>query len=172
MVVAFSAFLVCDIGTPVHNCAPARDNLTLPTHRFRSLETLLRLDRTPKAQHVSVVVRNLEGSQSVVCVCQWAMHRSVLGQKLGVEGVWIAGEDISVPGSPRMPRRIRLRMDVRCDGLQEEHHLVAPNHRPEVLALPIAAALMEYLEAQVGLVEPQGLVQIADDEERCNAVQH
>jgi hypothetical protein len=49
---------------------------------------------------------------------------------------------------------VGLRMDLRGDGLEHEHHLVPPDHGPEVVVVvSVAAAFVEDAEAEPGLIE-------------------
>ena len=75
-----------------------------------------------------------------------------LAEELCVERVGIAGEDVSVPASPFVARTIRLGMDLRRNVLEHEHHLIAPDDRPEVLAVSVTSGVQD-LEPQPGLVE-------------------
>src|ERR1700751_3800654 len=67
---------------------------------------------------------------------------------------------------------IRLWVDLRGDGLEHDHDLVASDEGPEVVALFVAASFIQELEPQFGLVEVESFVQIVNDKEGGNAVQH
>ena len=68
---------------------------------------------------------------------------------------------------------VGLRMDVRGDGLEHEHHLIPGDHGPEVgVAVSVASALVEDGEAESVLVEVQGRGQVVDDEEGSDGVEH
>jgi len=131
----------------------------------------LLLDRAAKTENIPAVIRDLEGSQAVACICQLPAERSVPGQKLRVERVGIRCEDVRIPGSPFVTNRIRLRMDIGRNVLKHDHYLVSSNHRPEIIALPVPS-FVAHLEAEPGLVKLNRCRQVVSDEEGCNAAQH
>jgi hypothetical protein len=111
------------------------------------------IDRAAKAQHIAVVIGDLESSQSVTRVVQFSMHRDVSGQELCIQRVGIAREDVSVPAGPFVACRVRLWMDLGRDDLEADHDLVASDEGPEVVVLPVAASFVEELEPQFRLVK-------------------
>src|ERR1700733_8478752 len=63
-------------------------------------------------------------------------------------------------------------MGLGRNALEIEHHLVAPDEGPEDTSLSVSAALVQDVESQPGLVELKSAVQIVNDKERSNTVQH
>ena len=60
----------------------------------------LLLYRPPKAQHVSVVVDDLEGPESILGIGKLAMHGNMPAGELFVQCVGIIGVDVGVPAGP------------------------------------------------------------------------
>ncbi len=100
------------------------------------------------------------------------MHRDLPGLELCVQRVGVAGVDVGVPPGPFVARMVRLWMDLRGDGLEHKHDLVASDEGPEVVGWFVAASFVEELESQFGLIEVEGLAQVVNDEEGGDAVQH
>src|SRR6266849_7155264 len=92
----------------------------------------LLLNGAPETQHISAVVGNLKGSQSIARIGQFSMHGHLPAYELCVQRVGIIRADVGVPASPFVTRTIRLWMDVGRDGLEHEHYSVA-SHDGEVV---------------------------------------
>jgi hypothetical protein len=60
----------------------------------------LLLHRSPKAQHISVVIDDLEGPESIVSIGQLPMHGNLPAGELCVQCVGIFRVDVGVPGGP------------------------------------------------------------------------
>src|SRR5690349_3937373 len=67
----------------------------------------LLLQRPPKAQHVSVVIDDLEGAESVAGISQLPMHGSLAADELLVQRIRIVGVDVGVPAGPFVARMVR-----------------------------------------------------------------
>jgi hypothetical protein len=130
----------------------------------------LLLDGAPETQHVSAVIGNLEGPESIARIGQFSMHGHLPAYELCVKRVGIIRADIGVPASPFVTRRIRLRMDLGCDGLEEEHGSVANQDGPEVVS--VTTTLMKNVEPQLGLIEGNRRAQVVDDKKGSRTVQH
>src|SRR5258708_12460024 len=92
--------------------------------------------------------------------------------ELGLQRVGIIGADVGVPAGPFVTRRIRLWMDLGCDGLEEEHSSVANQDGPEVVSVSVTTTLMKNVEPQLGLIERQRSAQVVDDKRRSRTFQH
>jgi hypothetical protein len=125
---------------------------------------------TPETQHVSAVVGDLEGSEPIVRIGQFSMHGHLPAYELDVQRVGIIRPDVGVPASPFVTRRIRLWMDLGCDGLEEEHSPVAYQDGPEVLS--VSTTLMKNFEPQLGLIERKRRAQVVDDKRGSRTFQH
>ncbi len=66
---------------------------------------------------------------------------------------------------------IGLRMNLRGNLLEVHHNAVTPDERPEILAVPVASALVGNFKAELGLVEVEARLKILDNKERSNAVE-
>jgi len=132
----------------------------------------LLLYRPPKAQHVSVVVDDLEGPESILGIGKLAMHGNMPAGELFIQCVGIIGVDVGVPAGPFVARVVRLGMDFGSDLLEHEHDLVASNNGEEVRPDPVTASLVANVESQLGLVERNRGVQVVDNKEGSNTVQH
>jgi hypothetical protein len=66
---------------------------------------------------------------------------------------------------------IRLRMNLRGNRLQTDHHAISADKGPEILAVPVASSLMGDFETKLGLVEVEARLKILDNKERSNAVE-
>src|SRR4029077_4838770 len=132
----------------------------------------LLLNRPPKTQHISVVVDDLEGPESIVGIGQLAMHGNLPGGELCIQRVGIVGVDIGVPASPFVARMVRLGMDLRSDRFEVQHDLIASNDGPEVISGSIASALIANVKPQLGLVERKRSGQVVDNKKGSNRVQH
>jgi hypothetical protein len=132
----------------------------------------LLLHRPSKAQHISVVVDDLKGPESVMGIGQLPMHGNLLACELCVECVGIFGVDVGVPRGPFVTRMIRLRMDLRRDGLDHEHDAVASHDGPEVISGSVASAFIENVEPQLGLIERKRSGQVVDNKKGSNRIQH
>src|SRR5690349_4151548 len=126
----------------------------------------------PKAQHVSVVIHYLKGPESIVGIGQLPMHGNLSAGELCVQCVGIFRVDVGVPGGPFMARMVRLRMDLRRDGLEHEHDPVASNDGPKVISGSIASALIANGKSQLGLVERKRSGQVVVNKKGSNRVQH
>src|SRR5579862_1768337 len=100
------------------------------------------------------------------------MHRDLSGMELCIQRVGVAGVDVGVPWCPFVARAVRLWMDLRRDGLEADHDLVASDEGPVVVAFCVAASFIQKPEAQFGLVEVEGFAQIIHNKGGSNAVQH
>src|SRR4029077_14412007 len=123
----------------------------------------LLVNGAPETQHVSAVVCDLEGSESIARIGQFSMHGHLAAYELCVQRVGVIGADVGIPASPFVTRRIRLWMDLRCDGLEEEHRQVAHQDGPEVVSIAVTATLMKNAEPQLGLIERERRAQVVDD---------
>ena len=132
----------------------------------------LLFDGPPKAQHVSVVVDDLKGPESIAGIGQIPMHGNLPGCELCVQCVGIVGVDVGVPAGPFVARVVRLGMDLRRDGLEHEHDPVASNDGEEVISGSVASALIANVEPQLGLVEGKRSGQVVDDEKGSSSGQH
>lgn len=132
----------------------------------------LLVNGAPETQHVSAVVSDLEGSESIARIGQFPMHGNLPAYELGVQRVGIIRADVGVPASPFVTRRIRLWMDLGRDGLEEEHGSVAYQDGPEVVSVAITTALMKNVEPQLGLIERKCRAQIVDDKRGSRTFQH
>jgi len=126
----------------------------------------LLVNGAPETQHVSAIVCDLEGSESIARIGQFSMHGHLAACELCVQGVGIIRPDVGVPASPFVTRRIRLWMDLRCDGLEEEHGSVAYQDGPEVVSISVTTTLMKNVEPQLGLIERKRSAQVVDDKRR------
>lgn len=111
------------------------------------------IHRPPKAQHVSIIVGDLESPQTICCVRKLPMYRNIFAKKFCVECVRIAGEDVSVPPGPFVARTVRLGMDMGCDALKANHDLIAARECPEVIDLFFAATFMQDLKPKTRFIE-------------------
>ena len=75
------------------------------------------LNGTPKTQHISAVIGDLEGPESIARIGQFPMHGNLPADELCVQRVGIIRADVGVPPSPFVMRTIRLGMDLGRDGL-------------------------------------------------------
>jgi hypothetical protein len=132
----------------------------------------LLVNGAPETQHVSAVVGDLEGSESIARIGQFSMHRNLPACELCVQGVGIIRADVGVPAGPFVTRRIRLWMDLGRDGLEEEHGSVAYQDGPEVVSVSVATTLMKNVEPQLGLIERKRRAQIVDDKRGSRTFQH
>ena len=132
----------------------------------------LLFDGPPKAQHISVVIDDLKGPESIIGIGQLPMHGNLPAGELFVQCVGIFRIDVGVPARLVMARMIRLGMDLRRDGLEIDHHPVASHDGEEVISGSIASALIANLKPQLGLVERKRGGQVVDNKERSNRVQH
>ena len=71
-----------------------------------------------------------------------------------------------------MTRMVRLRMDLRRDGLEHEHDPVASNDGPEVISGSIASTLISNVKPQLGLVEGKRGGEVVGNKKGSNRVQH
>src|SRR5215467_15067517 len=161
-------------GYELEDCT-SRQQLQPPTtseHPGNSATRLLG-DGAAKTEDVAAVVEDLEGTESVVGIGQFAVHGDFPAYELCVQGVGIIGVDVGVPGRPFVTRTIRLGMDLRGDGLEHEHDSVASKNGPEILVcLSVASSLIANVESQLGLIERKRSRQIVDNEKGSNTVQH
>src|SRR5208282_978715 len=132
----------------------------------------LLVNGAPETQHVSAVVGDLEGSESIARVGQFSMHGHLPAYELCVQRVGIIRADVSVPARPFVTRRIRLWMDLGCNGLEEEHGPVAHQDGPEVVAVSVTTTFMKNVEPHLGLIECKRRAQIVDDKKGSRSVQH
>jgi len=130
------------------------------------------LNGAPETQHVSAVVGDLEGSESIARIGQFPVHGHLPAYELCVQRVGIIRGDVGVPAGPFVTRRIRLWMDLGCDGLEEEHGSVAYQDGPEVVSVFVATTLMKNVEPQLGLIERKCRAQVVDDKRWSRTVQH
>src|SRR5438128_6515890 len=100
-----------------------------------SLESALA--RASEAEDVTVIVYHFECAQSVRGVFQMFVHRSGFANVFLVQRVGVGGVDVGVPSRPFVARMIRLWVNPRGNRLEHHHNAVPPDHRPEILALPI-----------------------------------
>jgi len=61
-------------------------------------------------------------------------------------------------------------MNIGRNGLKHEDYLVSSERRPEIVVWPNPAALVEHVEAKLGLVEMNRCRQVVNDKEGCNTV--
>src|SRR5438270_3315432 len=132
----------------------------------------LLIDRPPKAQHVSVVIDDLKGPESIAGIGQFPMHGDLPAGELCVQCVGIVGVDIGVPAGPFVACMVRLRMDLWRDGLEVQHDPVASDDGEEVISGSIASALIADVKPQLGLVERKRSGQVVDNKKGSNRVQH
>lgn len=132
----------------------------------------LLVNGAPKTQNVSAVVGDLEGSESVSRIGQFSMHGHLPAYELGVQRVGIIRADVGVPTRPFVTRRIRLWMNLGCDGLEQEHRSVAYQNGPEVVAVSVTTTLMKNVEPQLALIERKCRAQVVDDERGSRTLQH
>ena len=132
----------------------------------------LLVDGAPETQHVSAVVGDLEGSESIVRIGQFSMHGHLPAYELCVQRVGIIRADVGVPARPFVTRRIRLWMDLRCDGLEKEHRSVAYQDGPEVVAVSVTTTLMKNVEPQLALIERKRRAQVVDNKRGSRTLQH
>ena len=126
----------------------------------------------PETQHVSAVVGDLEGSESIARIGQFSMHGHLPAYELCVQRVGIIRADVGVPASPFVARRIRLWMDLGCDGLEEKHGSVAYQDGPEVVSVSVTTTLTKNVEPQLGLIERKRRAQVVDDKRGSRTLQH
>ncbi len=62
-------------------------------------------------------------------------------------------------------------MNLRGNRLEHHHDAVTPDHRPEILALPIASAFVLDFKAEFGLVEVEARLKILDNKEGNDTVE-
>ena len=131
------------------------------------------VDGPSETQHVTVVVFDLEGSQSVTRVRQFAVDWNVFRCELRVKGVGIVGVDVDVPSRP-LVARMSSAADARqrAMALEHQHDLVAPDEGPVVIDVSLAAAFIGHVEAELRLVEVERSRQIVDNEKWSGADQH
>ncbi len=132
----------------------------------------LLFDGPPEAQHVSVVIDDFKGPESIAGIGQFPMHGNLPAGELCVQCVGIVDVDIGVPAGPFVTRMIRLRMDLRRDGLEIDHHPVASNDGEEIISGSIASSFISNVKPQLGLVEGKRSGEVVDNKERSNRVQH
>src|SRR5579863_5981259 len=106
-----------------------------------------------EAEHVAVVIYHFEGAQAVLGVFQGLVHRNGSADVLFVQRVGVGGVDVGVPARPFVARMIRLRMNFGGNRLQTDRHAIPADKGPEILAVPVASALMRDFETELGLVE-------------------
>ena len=132
----------------------------------------LLIHRSPKAQHVSVVIHDLKGPESIGGIGQFPMHGNLPAGELCVQCVGIFRVDVGVPAGPFVARMVRLRMDLWRDGLEVQHDPVASYDGEEVISGSIASALIANVKPQLGLVERKRSGQVVDNKKGSNRVQH
>jgi hypothetical protein len=130
-----------------------------------------RLARSSEAEHVTVVIDDFEGAKTVLGVFQRLVHRNGSADVFFVERVWVGGVDVRVPARPFVARMIRLRMNLRRNRLQTDHHAVSADEGPEILSLAVTASLVSNFETELGAVEIEGRLKIVDNKARSNAVE-
>ena len=165
---------LCDVRKSVAGKAKPDHNFATRLRRLgRTISVAdLLLYRPPKAQHISVVVDDLEGPESVAGIGQIAMHENLLAGELFVQCVGIVGVDVGVPAGPFVARVVRLGMYLGRDRLEVQHDLIASHEGPEIRPLSVAAALVANVEPQFGLVKRNRGVQVVNNKEGSNTVQH
>jgi len=131
----------------------------------RSRPSLLELlvNGAPKTQHISAVIGDLEGSESIARAGQFPMHRNPPAYELRVQRVRIVRAEVGVPASPFVTRMIRLWMDLGRDGLDHEHYPVASDDGPEVSFGSVTTTFVKNVETQLGLIERKRGAQVVDN---------
>ncbi len=79
--------------------------------------------------------------------------------------------DVGVPARPLVAGMIRLRMNLRGNRLQTDHHAVPADKGPEIFSVAVTASLISNLETELGLVEVEARLKIVDNKARSNAVE-
>src|SRR4029077_995665 len=103
----------------------------------------LPVNGAPETQHISAVIGDLEGPESVARIGQFPMHGNFLACELCIQGVGIIGADVGVPASPFVTRTIRQWMDLGRDGLQHEHYPVASHDGEIVISVSLTTTLIK-----------------------------
>jgi hypothetical protein len=136
--------------------------------RLSAVPALLsrRLPGATEEQDVAVRVANLEPAKAVVgIVKRYAECRSTVGKAIGKfegERIWVWRIDVGIPPHEGMALGIRQRRRVFI-GLDEDLRSVASDDGEKRVSIRLRESR---LKAKLVAVESDGLIDIADDEER------
>jgi hypothetical protein len=119
--------------------------------------------RSSEAEHVTVVVYYFESAQAILGVCERLVHGNGSTNVLFVERVGVGGVDVGVPARPFVAGMIGLGMNLRSNRFEAHHDAVTSDERPEILAAPIASALVLNFKAELGLIEVEARLKIIDN---------
>jgi hypothetical protein len=141
------------------------------SHLSRLPRVESQLARPSEAEDVTAVVNHFEGAEAVLGVCERLVHGNGSADVLFVERVGLGGVDVGIPARPFVAGMIRLRMDLRGNRLQTDHHAVSADEGPEIVCVVVAASLVSNFESEFGLIEVDARLKIIDNKAGSDAVE-
>ena len=81
------------------------------------------------------------------------------------------GVYVGVPARPFVARMIRLRINLRGNLLQIDHHAVSADKGPEILSVAVTASLISNIETELGVIEVEARLKILDNKEGNDTVE-
>lgn len=132
--------------------------------------TTLGVSRPSETDHIPAVVDDLESSKPVAGVGKRLVHGYRIRDELRIKRVRIGCVDVRIPRRPFVAGTIRLRMNLRRDGLEHDHYSVPLHDAKEIFAVSISSAGVSDRKAQLRAIKVQARLEIVHDKRRRNGV--